>query len=78
MTSKRESRSLGKKKELKQTSILILRTGAYFDDDGHSSTFDTPNCPVCLVPVEVTGPDESPYFLCPVCGTAFLDDFTVE
>lgn len=40
------------------------------DDD--AVPFDMPNCPECLVRLEIAGTEQHPYFVCPVCHTAFL------
>jgi tRNA(Ile2) C34 agmatinyltransferase TiaS len=46
--------------------------------DDEISTFDTPNCPRCLVRLEVGGTEDHPYFVCPECRTAFLHDAAVD
>ena len=34
--------------------------------------FETPDCPVCLMPLDIAGSDRHLHFVCPTCDLAFL------
>ncbi|WP_177216694.1 hypothetical protein [Mycetocola miduiensis] len=42
------------------------------DDDDDDASFEAPNCPQCLVRLDLAGTIEHPYWLCPVCRSAHL------
>lgn len=48
---------------------------AAMDDDAVS--FDMPNCPRCLVRLEIAGTEQHPYWVCPECRTVHLNHVTI-
>jgi hypothetical protein len=41
-------------------------------DDDDATSFEAPNCPRCLVRLDLVGTTAHPYWVCPVCRTAHL------
>lgn len=48
-----------------------------FKMDDDATSFDTPNCPRCLVRLQIAGTERHPYWMCPNCLTAHLSNVTV-
>ena len=57
---------------IRAIEVFCLHHPCAVPDDGPMDLPDSPNCPTCLVPLELVGTLDRPFWECPECGLVCL------